>query len=138
MDGAFMGTETHNPLASRPMYPRKQNPEVVEMLTKHASKVATPCGLSCLLDTKIPPTKTTKKIKTPHPVSNLGLQNLRERIHGKLQNKDLPLYPITPPFRSPLINSMKSIYLMKPNPHSFCKGQKFVFWFWQSSVVHLG
>jgi hypothetical protein len=24
-----------------------------------------------------------------------------------------------------------------PNPHSFCKGQKFVCWLWQSSV-HLG
>jgi hypothetical protein len=53
-----------------------------------------------LLDTKIPPKKTTKKIKTPYPVSNLGLQNLREKFMGSSRIKIFLYIPIMPPFRS--------------------------------------
>jgi hypothetical protein len=70
------------------MYPGKQNPEV-EMPTKHAR-----------LQPQILPKKTTNKIKTPHPVSNLGLQNLRGKFMGSSRIK-ISLYTHHASFQVP-------------------------------------
>lgn len=72
------------------MYPGKQNPEV-EMPTKHAR--LQPMWIE-LLDTKIPPKKCHKENQNSTSSKQFRVAEESEgKIHGKLRNKDLPLYP---------------------------------------------
>jgi hypothetical protein len=63
------------------MYPGKQNPEI-EMHTKHAR-----------LQPQILPQKNHKENQNSTSSKQFRVAESEGKIHGKLQNKDLPLYP---------------------------------------------